>query len=113
MPALFEQAHELLVLGDGAFHNPALEPVWKERHQLQILAPPRKDSRRPWPQAVRRWVGRLRRRIETVLSVLSTVFHIEQPGARSLAGLVSRMSTRLLAYNLCFIVGPILAQLGS
>ena len=55
----------------------------------------------------------MRRRIETVFSVLSTVFHIEQPGSHSLAGLVSRLSTRLLAYNLCFIMGPILAQLGS
>jgi hypothetical protein len=113
MPAVFEQAHDLLVLGDGAFHHPALEPVWQEQQQIEILAPPRKDSRQPWPKGRRRWIGRMRRRIETVFSVLSTVFHIEQPGAHSLAGLVSRLSTRLLAYNLCFIMGPLLAELGS
>jgi hypothetical protein len=113
MPVVFEQAHDLLVLGDGAFHNPAWEPVGQARQQIEIVAPPRKDSRQPWPQAMRRWIGRVRRRIETVFSVLTTVFHIEQPGAHSLPGLVSRITTRLLAYNLCFIMGPILAQLGS
>jgi len=36
------------------------------------------------------------------LSVLTTVFDIERPRSRSLAGLVCRISTRLLAYNLWF-----------
>jgi len=98
-------------LGDGAFHNPTESPVLQERHNIEIITPPRKDSRQPWPKELRRWIGRLRRRVETVLSVLTTVFHIEQPAARSLAGVVSRISTRLLAYNLCFITGRLLAQL--
>ena len=40
MPAMFEQAHALLVLGDGAFHNPAWEPVGHARQQIEIVAPP-------------------------------------------------------------------------
>jgi hypothetical protein len=113
MGAVFEQAHDLLVLGDGAFHNPALEPVLLERHNIEILAPPRRDSRKraPWSKAKRDWIGRIRRQVETSLSVLQTVFHIEQPNARSLAGVVCRISTRLLAYNLCFLTGALLVQL--
>jgi len=113
MTAVFERAHDLLVLGDGAFHNPCDAPVLHERHNIQIITPPRKDSRHPWPKALRRWVGRVRRRVETAFSVLTTVFHIEQPAARSLAGVVSRISTRLLAYNLCFITGRLLVQLAT
>ncbi|MBK9714144.1 MAG: transposase [Kouleothrix sp.] len=113
MSAVFEQAHDLLVLGDGAFNNPTLEPVLGEKHRVEILAPPRKDSRKrePWSKAKRSWIGRMRRNIETAFSVLQTVFHIEQPQARSLAGVICRISTRLLAYNLCFLTGALLVQL--
>lgn len=113
LTALFEQAHDLLVLGDGAYNNPTAAPVLQAKHNIRVLAPPRKDSRVPWPKRVRRWITRLRRRVETALSILATVFEIERPNARSLQGLVSRISTRLLAYNLCFITGPLLAQLGG
>jgi hypothetical protein len=113
MGAVFEQAHDLLVLGDGAFHSPALEPVLREKHRVEVLAPPRRDSRKrePWSKAKRAWIGRVRRKIETAFSVLQTVFHIEQPNARSLRGVICRISTRLLAYNLCFVTPHALVQL--
>jgi hypothetical protein len=113
MNAVFEQAHDLLVLGDGAFHNPTLEPVLGEKHRIEPLTPPRKDSRKrePWSKAKRSWIRRMRRNIETAFSVLQTVFHIEQLQARSLAGVICRISTRLLAYNLWFLTGALLVQL--
>lgn len=112
MPALLEGAAGALVLGDGAYHNPVSEPMLRER-EVVVLAPPRcnERTRPPWPEPVRRLVGKIRREIETALSVLTVVFDIERPRSRSLAGLVCRISTRLLAYNLCFITGPLLAQL--
>jgi len=80
--------------------------------RIKVFAPPRKDAKsNPWPAKFRKWASRLRRKIETTLSVLVTAFNVEQPGSRSLDGLVTRVASRLLAYNLCFIVGPILAQL--
>ncbi len=113
MGALFEDAHGLIAFGDNAFQDPAVtDPLW-ERRQVRVWALPRRDSRQPWPKAFRQWVGRLRLRVETALSVLATVFRIEQPGSRSLSGLVARVSTRMLAYTLCFIVAPILARMGS
>jgi hypothetical protein len=113
MSGVFEQAHDLLVLGDGAFHSPTLEPVLVEKHRVESIAPPRKDTRKrqPWSKAKRKWIGRVRRKIETAFSVLQTVFRIEQPNARSLAGVICRISTRLLAYNLCFVTANLLVQL--
>jgi hypothetical protein len=114
VPVLLGDAHDLVVLGDGAFHNPSAAPVL-DSHGTTVLAPPRRDTRKrpPWPKPVRRFVTRIRRRIETALSVLTQVFDLERPRSRSLAGLVCRISTRLLAYNLCFITGALLLQLGT
>ena len=111
MTALLEGTDDLVVFGDGAFHDPAEMNHLSYSHRIQVFAPPRKDARKPWPEKFRKWAGRLRRRIETTLSVLVTAFNVEHPGSRSLSGLITRVASRLLAYNLCFIVGPILAQL--
>lgn len=114
MPALFEGVTDRVALGDGAYHNPVIDPVLRDRDVI-VYAPPRRDNRKrpPWPAPVRRFVGRIRRRIETAFSVLATVFDVERPRSRSMKGLVSRISTRLLAYNLCFLTGPLLVQLGT
>jgi hypothetical protein len=101
----------LVMLADGAFNNPGALGSLRHKHgqELCVWALPRRDARTPWPAEFRRVVGRMRRRVETALSVLTTVFNIEQPRSRSLTGLISRVATRMLAYTLCFIVGPILA----
>jgi len=111
MPAMLENYDDCTVLGDGAYHNPTAEPVLSEKYQVEVLASPKKNSLHPWPTAFRQTVTRLRRRIETALSVLATVFDIEHPQARSLKGIVSRLSTRLLAYNLSFVMDKYLMPL--
>jgi hypothetical protein len=102
---------ECFVLADGAYRNPFIQALLHDRQGIDLLAPPRQDSVAPWPAASRRLVNRVRRRIETALSILTTVFDIEHPRARSLHGLIARISTRLLAYNLCFLRRGLLAQL--
>lgn len=113
LAGMTEDAFDQFFLADGAYHSPTLEPILAEKHNVILFAPPRKDSRQPWPKEFRRLVNRLRRGIETAFSILATVFKIEQPGARSLHGLISRISTRLLAYTLCFVMDQYLSQLYS
>ena len=113
MAGFLEDAQDLIVFGDGAYHDPAVAQLLRDRHNIQVWATPRKDSTEPWPAAFRQWATRLRRRIETAISVLVTVFDVERLGSRSLSGLIARVATRLLAYTLCFITGPILAHLGA
>ena len=113
MPAALEDSESQLVLGDGAYHNPTSEPILAHKHNIEVLAPPHKDSLTPWPKNLRRTVNRLRRNIETALSILTVVFDVERPNARSLQGLVCRISTRILAYNLCFVMNKYLAQLSA
>jgi Transposase DDE domain len=102
------------LVADGAFNNPGWRRAMRYKYgpTMQIWALPRKDTRHPWPVEFRRVVARVRRRVETALSVLQTVFNIEQPHSRSLSGLVCRMATRLLAHTLCFISAPLLRWSG-
>jgi hypothetical protein len=104
MPVLLDDQADQVVLGDGAYHNPTAEPVLAA-HDIQVFAPPRCNAKAvtPWPQALRRQFSAIRQRVETVFSTLTTVFDLQRPRARSLKGIVSRISTRILAYTLCFL----------
>ncbi len=110
-PALVEDAHGLWVVGDHAFHQPtALD--WLQQHRASALvALPRRTGSRAWPKAVRQQVNHLRRTIERALRVLCPVLQLEPPGSRSLAGLLSRVTTRVLAYTLSFVVWTFLPAL--
>jgi hypothetical protein len=111
MTTFLAEDRDAIVLADGAFHDPLEQAVLRRKRNIDVWAMPRKDARQPWPQPLRQWVGRIRRRVETALSVLTTVFNVKHPQARSLSGLVARVATRLLAYNLCFLMPPLLTQL--
>ena len=80
MPVLLEDQAGRVVLGDGAYHNPTVEPVL-EAHDVVVFAPPRKDATAvvPWPASLRQQFSRVRQGVETCFSRLSTVFDIQRP----------------------------------
>lgn len=103
MCGTLEGAHDLVIYADNAFRDPVETQVLERTRHIQVWAPPRSDARQPWPAAFAQLVNRFRRRIETGFSVLATVFHLEQPGARSPSGLVTRVASRILAYTLSIL----------
>lgn len=103
-PALLDDAHGLWIMGDNAFHNPSAIAWLQQHRESALMALPRRTTRPAWPAPMRRQLTNVRRTIERALSVLCTVFHLEHPGSRSLAGLLSRVTTRLLAYTVSFVV---------
>lgn len=103
MPEFFANQERLVVLADYGFHSPNDIHWLQEQRQITVITAKRKDARVPHPAWFRRLQRRLRRRIETAFSVLTVVFNLETPGARSLSGLLSRITTTVLAYNLSFL----------
>jgi hypothetical protein len=102
-PALLEDAHGLWVLGDNAFHNPTSIAWLQQQRQVTLGGMQRADARQPWPAGLRRYLARVRRRIESTFSVLATVFHLQQPRSRSFSGLLARTASVVLAYTLSFL----------
>lgn len=110
-PAFFQDQDNLWVFGDNAFHVPD-EIAWlKSERNITLVAALRKDAKEPLPDKMRRFFNRLRRRIETAFSVMTTVFNLETPGSRSMSGLLARITTTVLAYNLSFLTNVELCAL--
>jgi hypothetical protein len=97
-------SRDLVLVGDKIYNDAELEQrLWRKRGIL--LLPLRKDNqKKQWPVGIQTILGRIRHRIETVFSTLTTVFNVERPRGRSLAGYVVRVATCILAHTLCFFM---------
>lgn len=104
MPVLFDQARDRVGIDGGAVHNPALASVLATHHVVVGAT----AHSAPWLPHARCQFSMLCQRVETVFSVL---FDVERSGARSLKGVVCRISTRVLASALCLVTQPLLVHL--
>lgn len=104
LEALVQNGRNLTVIGDKIYNDAALEErLWRKRGIL--LLPLRKDNQtNPWPDGIQHVLGRVRHRVETVFSALTTVFNVARPRGRSLAGHVVRIATCILAHTLSFFM---------
>ena len=104
LDALVLEGRDLVLMGDKIYNDAELEDrLWRKR-RIQLL-PLRKDNQKSqWPEGIQALIGRIRHRVETVFSTLTTVFNVERPRGRSLAGHVVRIATCILAHTLCFFM---------
>jgi hypothetical protein len=101
---LLEECTDLAVIGDKAYNDEELENrLWRKR-RIQLLPLRKSNQMKQWPDNVRRAMGRVRHRVETVFSVLTTVFNVQRPRGRSLAGHVVRVATCILAHTMSFLI---------
>lgn len=104
LEALVENQRDLILIGDKGYTDADLEErLWQTR-RIQLLPLRRKNEKRQWSTEMREILGRVRHRVETVFSVTSTVFNLERPRGRSLAGHVVRIATIILAHTLSFFM---------
>lgn len=108
MAALLEKRQGLGIIGDKGYVSQELENrLWEDGEHL-LLALKRDNQKEQWPPGIQRILGYLRHRVETVFSVLTTVFNFERPKSRSLSGLINRTTTKILAHTVSFFLAEIL-----
>lgn len=106
--ALLENRQGLGVIGDKGYVSQDLaERLWEEGEHL-LLALKRDNQKEQWPSGIQKILGYLRHRVETALSVLTTVFNFERPKSRSLSGLINRTTTKILAHTMSFFLAEML-----
>ena len=54
-------------VADKGFEGEANHRRWLDRYGARIIPPPTRNSRKPWPKRLRRWVAGLRQIVESVL----------------------------------------------
>lgn len=104
LDALLLDARDIVVLGDKAYNDQELEErLWRKR-RIQLLPLRRQNQKQQWTDQIRKIIGKVRHRVETVFSTLTTTFNIQRPRGRSLQGHVARITTCILAHTLSFFM---------
>lgn len=52
---------------DKGFEGAENHRRWLDRYGARIIHPPKRNSRKPWPKRLRRWVASIRQIVESVL----------------------------------------------
>lgn len=96
----------LVILGDKGYVGESLTKEM-ETQGICLMALKRSNSKTDWPKLVRQLIFKLRRRVETVFSQLSEQLNAERVLAKSFQGLCTRLTNKILAYNLCLALNSI------
>jgi hypothetical protein len=86
-------------LADKGFTGVEWERRWLEEYGALVAATPYDDSRRAWPKADRRWAAGKRQIIEGVICQLKDFFCMERHRAKTLGGLLARLTAKVAAYT--------------
>lgn len=100
---LTENISGITVLGDKGYTGEFLRERMAEQGILLLAMKP-SHYKEQWPETFRQLIFKLRRKIETVFSQLSEQMHAERVLAKSFWGLCTRMSGKMLAYNLSMML---------
>ncbi|MDU2236826.1 MAG: IS982 family transposase [Fusobacterium periodonticum] len=96
------------IIGDKGYIGESLALDLKSEKHISLITIKRANSKVKASKPFRQIIFKARRRIETSFSQLSGQLNIQRVLAKSMWGLVSRISNKILAHNLCFFINKIL-----
>jgi hypothetical protein len=86
-------------LADKGFTGVEWERLLMEQYGALVAATPKNNSRRAWTKADRRWASGKRQIIEGVIGQLKDFFSLERHQAKTLGGLLTRLTAKVAAYT--------------
>jgi len=101
---LLLQRRDLTLIGDKIYNDAELEARLWHKRGITLLPLRKSNQKKQWPAEIRQILGHVRHRVETVFSTITTVFNVQRPRGRSLAGHVVRITTCILAHTLSFLM---------
>jgi hypothetical protein len=91
-----------LYVADKGFEGAENHRRWLEGYGVQIIHPPKRNSRkRSWPKQLRQWVASIRQIVESVYDKLFNTFCLGRERPHELEGLRSRLAARVAVHNFC------------
>jgi len=88
-----------IALGDKGFIDEERQEDWEKRYGVSVCTFKRKNQHKQNPPAIQRLLKENREQIETVFSSMDRVEGLENQGAKTVLGLVSRTIAKIAAYT--------------
>lgn len=94
---------------DKGFEGQGNQVTWWRASGAQVICPPQRHSRSPWPKRLRRWVAGVRQIVETVYEKLAHTLRLDRERPHDLSGFQARLAAKIALHNFCIWVNT---QLG-
>jgi DDE family transposase len=94
---------------DKGFEGQGNQATWWRAYGAQVICPPKRQSRAPWPKRLRRWVAGVRQIVETVYEKRAHTFRLDRERPHDLSGFQARLAAKIALHNFCIWLK---AQLG-
>jgi hypothetical protein len=88
-------------VADKGFEGEENHRRWLECYGARIIHPPKRNSRKPWPKRLRRWIAGIRQIVESVYEKLFNAFGLWRERPHELSGLRARLAARVALHNFC------------
>jgi Transposase DDE domain len=86
---------------DKGFEGQANQRAWWRSYGAQVLCPPKRNSKTPWPKRLRRWLAGVRQMVETVYEKLHHTFRLDRERPHELSGFQARLAAKIALHNFC------------
>ncbi|HYQ92707.1 MAG TPA: transposase [Candidatus Competibacteraceae bacterium] len=86
---------------DKGVEGQAWQKHWQQAYGVQVICPPKRNSRRPWSRAWRRGLAGIRQIVETVTAHLKHGFRLDRERPHELCGFQARLAAKVTLHNFC------------
>jgi hypothetical protein len=86
---------------DKGFEGYATHRAWWQTYGVQVICPPKRNSKTPWPKSQRRWLAGVRQIVETVYEKLAHTFRLDRERPHELSGFRVRLAAKMALHNFC------------
>jgi hypothetical protein len=86
---------------DKGFEGQTNQMAWWRAYGAQVICPPKRNSRAPWPKRLRRWVAGVRQIVATVYEKLAHTFRLDRERPHDLSGFQARLAAKSALHNVC------------
>jgi hypothetical protein len=88
-------------IADKGFEGEENHRRWLDYYGVHIIHPPKRNSKRPWPKRLRRWLAGIRQIVESVYDKLINTFGLHRERPHQIAGFWARLAARVALHNFC------------
>ena len=108
---LVENKTSIKVIADKGYIDENLKYQLENEKDILLISLKRKNSKNPLEKQLRNVLSKTRRRVETSFSQLAEQFNINKVLAKSKWDLMLRITLKILAHNILFIVNNMLGNI--
>lgn len=88
-------------VSDKGFEGQAAHARWWYCYGVQVICPPKRNSRHPWSKRARHWLAGVRQIVETVYDKVHHTFGLTCERPHALPGFQARLAAKMALHNFC------------